>query len=234
MSKVNNNNNNNKSVDDVQKCVNLIEALNDAQQDSKNFRTHCHDINASVQLLLPAILNAQHNYPNLLLRADGASAVFHKLNSIMEEAIRLMRKTATLSQLDKLLDQGDTKRRLDGIQETVLKAAQEMDAFLSFQEKLELARSSNSFLQKPGDIPPLVATAEPQRSIRDENPFIRMTIAGDENLIPGFVVEPNTDGSQQHHTTHDNKSRTNIPDLLTGDDPVADSTNTIQTNLDFL
>jgi len=52
-------------VDCVQKCVNLMEAINHAQQDTIAFRTHCHDIAIVVCNLWPIVIEAEKQNPNL-------------------------------------------------------------------------------------------------------------------------------------------------------------------------
>ncbi|CAM6085453.1 unnamed protein product [Calypogeia fissa] len=92
-------------VDVVQKCAHLIEALNNAQPDAKVFRNHCLEVSSCTNQLLPQLVNAQKELPDLG-NAPGASEVFNKLNAAMEEALTLLRKCATMSKLDKMMDQG--------------------------------------------------------------------------------------------------------------------------------
>lgn len=64
-------------ADVVQKCAHLIEALNNAQPDAKVFRNHCLEISSCANHLLPQLVNAQKELPDLG-NALGARYVLNK------------------------------------------------------------------------------------------------------------------------------------------------------------
>ncbi len=49
----------------VQKCVNLMESINHAQQDTITFCMHCHDIAIIVCNLWPIVIETKQQNPNL-------------------------------------------------------------------------------------------------------------------------------------------------------------------------
>lgn len=61
-------------ADCVQKCVNLMEATNDAQQETRAFRSHCHDVAEIVCNLWPTVVEAEKRNPNLC-ELPGAGSV---------------------------------------------------------------------------------------------------------------------------------------------------------------
>ncbi|KAL3675346.1 hypothetical protein R1sor_025294 [Riccia sorocarpa] len=117
-------------VDVVQKSMNMIEALNDAQQDAKVFRNHCHDISACTNQLFPVVVSAQRNIQDLS-KQPGVSEAFTKLNTNMEQALAVLRKCGTMGMIEKLADQGETKRILQSILADLQSTSREAVTLLS-------------------------------------------------------------------------------------------------------
>ncbi|EFJ05237.1 hypothetical protein SELMODRAFT_431747 [Selaginella moellendorffii] len=130
-------------ANELQQCINMIEALVDTESEAKNFRMHCHDIIKCAQSLHPILLRLQKELPEIV-DANGTNPIFHKLNKLLEEALLVIRKTAQFGTMEKILDHGESKHKLDDILASLQSACREMDAFVAgYENLLTLGESSN-------------------------------------------------------------------------------------------
>ncbi|KAI5075620.1 hypothetical protein GOP47_0009696 [Adiantum capillus-veneris] len=119
---------------EVQRSLNLMEAMEDAMHDVKNYRTHCNLIATALRPLCPLLRHAIGT-PFLPDQAEGARDLFRKFNEIVEDAVAVIRLSSTLTTLDKVLNQGEAKKRLTCVLESVQMISREMKCFLEYQSK---------------------------------------------------------------------------------------------------
>lgn len=130
---------------EVQRCVNMLEALEDASKDVKVYRSHCHKIAEVVRSNTPIITSLNDILPNM--NDDlNCGDVIHPLNDALEDALTLSRKCSTMGHFQKLLDNGDIKKRLELLVGLLERRFKDVELYI---KRLGLGTSQDNKLVRP-------------------------------------------------------------------------------------